>query len=182
METWREHPIQLPGALSDGVAFLDAPRLEDAEAHWSGEDIEMIRRFDPPLYRKGTLEQVRRVLIQWAEARAAGGPMFVYAIRDRHGLLVGGVELRRITPERGNASYWTYAPFRGQGYAARGLRLLSNAARAVGGLSQLEAHIDADNITSQRVAQAAGYERTGVIGDEDANGDPVSRLLFVRRL
>lgn len=47
--------------------------------------------------------------------------MFVYAIRARHGPLVGGVELRRITPGRGNVSYWVYVPFRDIGYAARGL-------------------------------------------------------------
>jgi hypothetical protein len=67
----------------------------------------MIRRFDPPLHRKGTLEHVRTVMLQWAQARAAGGPMFVYAIRARHGPLAGGVELRRITPECGNVSYWS---------------------------------------------------------------------------
>jgi RimJ/RimL family protein N-acetyltransferase len=90
--------------------------------------------------------------------------------------------MRRITPQRGNVSYWAYAPFRGQGYIARGLRLLSDAARDVEGISQLEAHIDADNVASQRVARAAGYLPAGEIGDEDANGDPISRLLFVRRL
>jgi RimJ/RimL family protein N-acetyltransferase len=182
VKNWRDYPIRLPATLTDGVALLDGPRLEDAEAHWSGEDFEMIRRFDAPLHRKGTLEQVREVMRQWSAARAAGGPMFVYAIRDRHGVLVGGAELRRITPERGNVSYWIYPQFRGRGYAARGLRLLSDAAGGVDGLSQLEAHIDADNIASQRVAQAAGYWPAGEIGDEDANGDQVSRLLFVRRL
>jgi RimJ/RimL family protein N-acetyltransferase len=155
VENWRDYPIRLPETLTDGVTLLDSPRLEDAEGHWSGEDFEMIRRFDPPLHRKGTLEHVRSVMLQWAQARAAGGPIFVYAIRARHGPLAGGVELRRITPERGNVSYWVYAPFRGMGYAARGLRLLSDAAREVEGLIQLEAHIDADNVASQRVAQAA---------------------------
>ena len=181
MENWRDLPIRLPDALTDGVALLDGPRPEDAEAHWAGEDFEMIRRFDPPLYRKGTLEQVRGVMRQWSDARAAGGPMFVYAIRAGQGPLVGGVELRRITPERANVSYWVYPPFRGQGYAARGLRLLSNAARAVDALSQLEAHIDADNVASQRVALAAGYLSAGAIDDEDAHGDRISRLIFVRR-
>jgi RimJ/RimL family protein N-acetyltransferase len=68
------------------------------------------------------------------------------------------------------------------GYAARGLRLLSDAAREVEGLVQLEAHIDVDNVASQRVAQAPGYVPAGEIDDEDANGDEVSRLLFLRRL
>lgn len=182
MDHWRDYPIRLPETLSDSVVFLDGPRPDDAEAHWSGQDFEMIRRFDPPLNRKGTPEQVRGVMVQWAEARAAGGPMFVYAIRSRDGLLVGGVELRRITPRRGNVSYWAYAPFRGRGYVARSVRLLSEAARGVDRLSQLEAHIDTDNTASQRVAQAAGYEPAGEVEDEDANGDPITRLLFVRRL
>jgi RimJ/RimL family protein N-acetyltransferase len=181
VENWRDYPIRLPGTLTDGVVFLDTPRVEDAEAHWSGEDFEMIRRFDPPLHRKGTLEQVRDVMLQWSEARAAGGPMFVYAVRAGQGPIVGGVELRRITPERGNVSYWVYAPFRGRGHAGRGLRLLSEAARGVERLLQLEAHIDTDNEASQRVALAAGYLPAGTIDDQDATGDRVSRLLFVRR-
>jgi hypothetical protein len=41
---------------------LDSPRLEDAEVHCSGEDFEMIRRFDAPLHRKGTPEQGRAAL------------------------------------------------------------------------------------------------------------------------
>jgi RimJ/RimL family protein N-acetyltransferase len=182
VENWRDYPIRLPETLTDGVTLLDGPRLEDAEGHWSSEDFEMIRRFDPPLFRKGTLEHVRTVMLKWAQARAAGGPMFVYAIRARHGPLVGGVELHRITPERGNVSYWVYTPFRGMGYATRGLRLLSDAAREVEWLVQLEAHIDADNVASQRVAQAACYLPAGEINDEDAKGDKVSRLLFLRRL
>jgi hypothetical protein len=105
VETWRDYPIRVPEALRDGVTLLDSPRPEDAEGHWAGEDFEMIRRFDPPLHRKGTLEDVRIVMLQWAQARAAGGPMFVYAICARHGPLAGGVELRRITPKRRNVSY-----------------------------------------------------------------------------
>jgi RimJ/RimL family protein N-acetyltransferase len=142
----------------------------------------MIRRFDPPLHRKGALEHVRRVMLQWAQARAAGGPMFVYAIRARHGPLAGGVELRRITPERGNVSYWVYAPFRGMGYAARALRLLSDAAREVEGLVQLEAHIGADNVASHHVAQAAGYVPAGEIDEGTPMAMRSSRLLFLRRL
>jgi RimJ/RimL family protein N-acetyltransferase len=182
LENWRDYPIRLPETLTDGVTLLDGPRLEDAEGHWSGEDFEMIRRFDPPLHRKGTVERVGDVILQWREARAVGGPMFVYAVRVADGPLAGGVELRRITPERANVSYWVYAPFRGKGYAARAVRLLSDAASKIDGLLHLEAHIDADNVASQSVARAAGYVPAGEIGDEDAKGGEISRLLFWRRL
>ncbi|HWE99550.1 MAG TPA: GNAT family N-acetyltransferase [Caulobacteraceae bacterium] len=182
MEAWRDHPIRLPPTLSDGVVRLDAPRLEDAKAHWAGEDLEMIRRFDPPLHRKGTLEQVRGLMAQWAQARADCGPMFVYAIRAPDGSMEGGVELRRITPERANVSYWVYAGFRGRGYASRALRLIGEAAGGVEGLAQLEAHIDADNLASQRVARAAGFAAAGEIDDEDVEGRPIKRLLFRKLL
>jgi RimJ/RimL family protein N-acetyltransferase len=135
MQTWRDHPIRLPQVLTDGVVRLDSPRLEDAEAHWSGEDFEMIRRFDAPLLRKGTLEQVRAVMAEWAIARATGGPMFVYAIRAPEGPLAGGCELRRPTEALANVSYWIYPPFRGLGYAARALRLLSRRRAAFRDLS-----------------------------------------------
>jgi RimJ/RimL family protein N-acetyltransferase len=170
-------PIRLPERLTDGLIVLNSPTIEDAEAHWRGEDDEMRRRFDWPLMRRVTLEHVRRVMAQWISARAAGGPMFVYAIRDGSGLMMGGCELRRLGGGSLNVSWWLFPDFRGRGYATRALALLCVAARGIDGALRLEASIDPANQASRRLAERLAFTETGAIPDETmASG---SRIVFV---
>ena len=74
---------QLPDSITNGIILLDAYRLEDAEAHLSGEDEEMRRRFDA--LRPATLDETRRSIKRWIAGRARRGPMFTYAVRDLSG-------------------------------------------------------------------------------------------------
>jgi RimJ/RimL family protein N-acetyltransferase len=173
----QESPIWLPTSLTDGVIVLDAHTLADAEAHWRGEDDEMRQRFDAP--RAATLEEIHAALGRWIEARAAGGPNFVYALRLPDGPLMGGCEIRRLGPGRANVSYWVFPDFRGRGYAARALRLLCAAAAKLADVRQLEAHIDPDNLASRRVAEAAGFTETGSVEDETWAGELSMRVLYV---
>ena len=175
-------PIRLPDRLTDGRIVLDGHTLADAEAHWLGEDDEMRRRFDWPLMRRVALKHVEGVMRRWIEARAAGGPMIAYAVRDRSGVLMGGCELRLIDAERANVSYWLYPEHRGRGYAARALVLLSEAAKCVEGLERLEAHIDPDNLASRRLAEGCGFVEIGTADDEDAAGVVVTRARYVRQI
>ncbi len=172
-----DSPIRLPASLTDGVIVLDAHTLADAEAHWRGEDDEMRRRFDSP--RPPTLEEVRAAIGRWVEARATGGPNFVYALRSPEGALMGGCEIRRLGSGRANVSYWVFPGFRGRGYAARALRLLCAAAAGIAEVDQLEAHIDPDNLASRRVAEAAGFSEAGVVEDESWAGELSTRVLYV---
>src|SRR5579863_8562068 len=93
-------PIRLPETLTDGELTLDAPSLADAEAHHAGEDDEMRLRFDAR--RPATLEEMRFAMQRWINARATGGPMWTYMARLPGGELIGGCEIRLITPARAN--------------------------------------------------------------------------------
>ena len=73
-------PMPLPPSLTDGVIRLDSHTVEDAEAHYAGEDMEMVRRFDG--VEKAPLENIRGAMRRWIAMRAAGGPQFAYAMRD----------------------------------------------------------------------------------------------------
>ena len=97
-------PIRLPKTLSDGVVVLDGHTLSDAQAHWDGEDAEMVRRFEAP--RHATLHEVRCTMQRWMDARAAGRPNFCYAIRMSDGLLVGGCEVRWLTASPNAAQHF----------------------------------------------------------------------------
>ncbi|WP_312162673.1 GNAT family N-acetyltransferase [Phenylobacterium sp.] len=175
-----DHPIRLPGRLTDGVVVLDGHRVADAEAHLAGEDEEMLRRFDAP--HASTLEQTRAAIQRWIDARSAGGPMIAYAMRRPSGLLLGGCELRPVAADRIDVSYWTFPSFRGRGYAGRALALLCEAAATLDGVRRIEAHIDADNLASRRVAERAGFVERGLVTDEAWSGETSTRVLYTRAL
>lgn len=173
-------PIRLPERLSDDVVLLDGHVLADAEAHLAGEDAEMLRRFEAP--HASTLDQTRAAIGRWIEARSAGGPMIAYAMRSASGELVGGCELRLAAPDSADVSYWVFPSFRGKGYARRALTLLCQAAAKLDDVDWAEAHIDADNLPSRRVAEHAGFIETGVVKDQAPSGDLVPRVLYTLAL
>jgi RimJ/RimL family protein N-acetyltransferase len=171
-------PLRLPQTLSDGVIVLDGHTLADAQAHWDGEDAEMMQRFDSP--RKATVEEIRGAVQRWIDGRAAGGPSFTYALRDLTGVLMGGCETYLLAADSANISYWTYPRFRGRGLAPRAAALLCTAAEGIAGLKQIEAHVDPDNTASRRVAEKLGFAENGLVEDEAWNGTRSIRIRYVR--
>lgn len=169
---------QLPESMSDGVVLLDMYRPGDAEDHLLGEDEEIRRRFDAE--RPATLQETRDAIQRWIADRAAGGPTFAYALRDRAGRLMGGCELRMISVDSANVSYWLFPAFRGQGYANRALNLLSAAAGRVGGLNRLEARISPENDASRRLAERAAFVYAGKVRKKPPTGAPSTMLVYVR--
>src|SRR3569832_562799 len=145
------HPLRLPEKLTDGVIVLDGHVLADAQAHWEGEDAEMMRRFDS--IRKATVDEIRGAMQRWMDGRANGGPMFAYAMRV-DGVLAGGSELRWLDAPEGalNLSYWSYPRFRNRGLIDRAVALMLKTTTTETGARQIEAHVDADNVASRRVA------------------------------
>jgi RimJ/RimL family protein N-acetyltransferase len=173
------HPIQLPERLTDGVILLDAHTPADAEAHWRGEDDEMRRRFEAP--RPASLEEIQAAIERWTGSRRAGRPQFTYAMREPSGRLIGGCELRRPAADCSHVSYWTFPAFRGHGHGARALTLLCAAAiAAIPEIERFEAHIEADNLASRRVAEKSGFVEVGVMDDEACSGGVVRRLVYER--
>ena len=170
--------IRLPASLSDGEIILDGHTINDVDAHLQGEDDEMRRRFDS--VQRATPEQTRAAIIRWIDGRSAGGPMFAYAIRQPSPRLVGGCELRLLSPDRANVSYWIYPEFRNHGYATRALALLCANAARIDRLQQLEAHIDADNVASRRLAEKAGFVEAGTVDDSSRTGAVSRRFCYVR--
>jgi RimJ/RimL family protein N-acetyltransferase len=170
--------LRLPETLSDGVILLDAHTVEDAEAHLDGEDEEMRLRFDAP--RAATLADIRAAMARWIEGRAAGGPMFAYALRQPSGRLMGGCELRMLTPTSANVSYWVFPPFRRKGFAVRALTLLCEAAVHVDGLDRLEAHIAPDNLASRRLAERVGFIEVGAVRETSWSGATTAMALYTR--
>jgi RimJ/RimL family protein N-acetyltransferase len=172
--------IRLPETLSDGVVVLDGHTLSDAQAHLDGEDAEMMRRFGAP--RHSTLAEVGNAIQRWMDARAAGGPNFCYAIRTPEGLLAGGCEVRWLSapPDALGISYWCYPRFRGQGFVGRAVALTLGAASFTVA-KQIEAHVEADNMASRKIAERTGFIEDGTVVEASSN-KAVTRLRYIRAL
>jgi RimJ/RimL family protein N-acetyltransferase len=173
-------PIRLPESLSDGVILLDGHTLDDARAHRDGEDEEMRRRFGAP--RRSTLDDAQAAMRRWIDGRAAGEPMFAYALRLPSRQLMGGCEVRWLAQGSLNVSYWLYPRFRGKGHASRALALLCQAVVAMPGVRQIEAHVEADNDASRRVAERAGFTPDGNVVEDGQSGEKIARIRYVRTL
>src|SRR3569832_621276 len=83
--------LRLPERLTDGVIVLDGHVLADAQAHWEGEDAEMMRRFDS--IRKATVDEISGAMQRWMDGRTNRGPTLPYATRE-DGVQAGGSQQR----------------------------------------------------------------------------------------
>jgi RimJ/RimL family protein N-acetyltransferase len=173
--------IDLPAVLEDGVVLLDAPKLDDAEAHWRGEDAEMRRRFDDPEPSvPKPLEMAQAAMARWIDYRAAGGPQFAYALRVDGGVLAGGCELQRPEHDRAHISWWLFPDYRGHGLASRAARLLCRAAfESMPDLRTIEAHIAHDNHASRHVALNVGFIEGGEVTNDTWAGATVTLQRYV---
>jgi len=87
-----------------------------------------------------------------------------------------------VPPNALNISYWCYPQFRGRGFVGRAVTLMLGAVSATGA-EQIEAHVDADNIASRKVAERAGFIEDGTVVDDAASGEGTStQVRYVRTL
>ena len=146
--------------LSDGVVTVRPLAASDVPAIVAAcQDPEIPRWTGLPA--PYTVEDADRFLaIAAADARAGAG--VALAVVAGAGLIgtVGLFELGRVA-RHGEIGYWTAAPARGRGTAARSVILMRDwSARALG-LRELEILAHPDNVPSQRVAARAGFTDTG---------------------
>jgi [ribosomal protein S5]-alanine N-acetyltransferase len=88
---------------------------------------------------------------------------------------------RRPQPGVGGLGCWVIPSARGEGYATTAVRLLSEWALSRLGLDRVEAWVDPDNVQSQRVLLAAGFEQEGRLRNFlRSGGEPRDALVFSR--
>jgi len=146
--------VELGDDLSDDVVTLRAWSVDDAG--WYADSVQdaEVQRFttDPPTLTAADVaaaitalpdqpEQVARLIT----AAATGERLGNIALTCSDGV--------------GEVSYWVAAGARGRGVGTHALTLLSDAALKQLGLQELRLWTHAANITSQRVAERAGFQR-----------------------
>jgi RimJ/RimL family protein N-acetyltransferase/GrpB-like predicted nucleotidyltransferase (UPF0157 family) len=156
-----EIPIPDP-PLSDGVVALRAWTAADAgDIAECCQDPEIPRwTHVPSPYDR---EDAAMFLAESERSRLAGEELSL-AVTDAAGeRLLGAVGVRPGYGERGaEIGYWVAAPARGQGAAARALRLLSEWAFSSLGAERVQVVAHPLNEASQRVALRAGFRREGL--------------------
>ena len=144
--------------LTDGVVTLRPWRDTDTEAAVAGHDAEMalwLGRHPEDV----SVERHARAVEEWRRDHAAGRrSSFVIAHAEE---VVGSVEVRRSSSSSGELRWALYAGHRGQGFAARAVRMLVDWAFADVehgglGLQRVEARIDPRNEAGRRVATRSG--------------------------
>lgn len=146
--------------LSDGVVWLTPFTAADAEAIGDFNlDDEHRRWFDQPPVDHDPAARRRHgeeVADRWRRAWATGEELSFAVRLAPDGVAIGMAELQ---PADGGAqiSYAIVATHRRRGYAARAVRLLSDAGLDVLGFSRIELRCDVDNTASARTAERAGF-------------------------
>ncbi|MBC7632585.1 GNAT family protein [Aeromicrobium sp.] len=82
-----------------------------------------------------------------------------------------GLQLRDVDSGRASLGYWVGPHQRGDGYAALALRALSDWSDATLAIARLELYVEPSNIASCRTAEAAGFEREGLLRSWRVVGD-----------
>lgn len=150
--------------LEDDVVALRLPGARDVDAITDAcqdPDIPRFTRVPSPYTRADAAAFVRRAPEEWDAGTAA-----VFAIADPvDDLLLGSVGLLRLDDDRTVAEigYWVAKAARRRGVATRAVRLVSAWGIGDLGIRRVELMTRVENVGSQRVAEAAGFVREGVL-------------------
>ena len=162
-------PTLPPAGLGDGVVTLRILEPGDAAEFAETDDaVTLATGFGAPARTERDYER--------AAARAGldqlvGGTSILAIVDDATGALAGALTLRRAGPPAiGGIGYVVHPLFRGRGYTARALRLVTPWAFGHG-FARLELGAKVTNVASQRAAHAAGFLPDGVMRGRLRNPD-----------
>lgn len=149
MELRKDDIVLRPFSAGDVSGIVEACRDEDTA------------RFVPHIPVPYTEDDARRYVDETREW-ASSGDRIPLAIADAEtDALLGAIDVR--LGEEGSIGYWIAPSARNRGVATRALELLSRWAGREGGVNRLLLTTHPDNVASQRVAEKAGFRRTGVV-------------------
>lgn len=169
--------IEVPD-LSDGMVRCRPPARDDVDAiHAACQDPAIVRftRIPVPYTRVHAQAFVRNAA---HELRAGTGAHLVVADATTDALVgVCGLVLDR-TRRSGEVGYWVVPTARGRRVARRAVRLVAGWALRDLGLLRVQVMIDARNAASQRVAEACGFRREGLLRSyEDRLGERIDFVI-----
>lgn len=150
--------------LADGRIALRPPRESDVDAVTAACQDPLIVRYTlvPSPYSP---DDAREWLRSAERELKEGSGLHLAAVDAGTSKFCGAVGMSEINWRHrvGQIGYWVAPEARRRGVATGALRLLSRWALNVLGLARVEVRVDVENESSQRVAEAAGFVREGVL-------------------
>ncbi|MGN6607439.1 MAG: GNAT family N-acetyltransferase, partial [Jatrophihabitans sp.] len=156
--------------LDDGVLALRPLAPDDVDGLLGTEDAESVRwNFTGDAPRRADLARTcARAGLDWLTTGLARWAM----VDTATGGFAGALTVRPVGPPQvAGIGYGVHPDFRGRGYTARALRLVSAWAFEVAGMARLELGAKEGNVASQRAALAGGFEPDGVRRSRLRNAD-----------
>ena len=167
--------------LTDGVVTLRPWREHDVPSIVSAcqdEDIAWwLDQVPHPYGEADARTYVAMTRRGWKDGTHAG-----FAVTDAGtGEVLGSVGLHWLDPDQGVAEvgYWVRREVRGRGIATRATVLVARWALGSCGMKRVQLRADSRNVASQRVAEAAGFRREGVLRSARFNPRQGRRVDFV---
>lgn len=172
-------PLTPPDDLGDDVVTLRLRRESDAPHITRGRRDREARRW---LGDAGTVDAspaaaVERARVQWSTGQ--GAPFVIADARTDEPL--GQIRLIVLDEDVAALAYTVYPEVRGLGVATRAVRLITRWALEELGLRAVVLETDVRNRASLRVAEKAGYRRTGERPDPQAAEDGAVLAVFEAR-
>jgi RimJ/RimL family protein N-acetyltransferase len=170
-----------PAVLSDGIVSLRFWRDSDLGAAVEiCQDAEIMRWTTAP---SPYGEEDYKQFLKKAQRSFEAGTAYEFAVVDTPGgALIGSTRLSFVGEGIGEVGYFVGAGFRRKGIGKRAVKLISHWALDDLKLARLQITVFVENTASQRLAEAAGYRREGVLrswlGVNDARVDIVMYSLL----
>lgn len=153
------------GGLSDGVVAVRAWEEADVAALVDAMQDRTISRWAHRVPWPYGRAEGEGFVAMAAAARAAETAAHLAVVSADSGSLLGGVALAAVDRDDRSASlgYWVALAARNHGVARRSSRLVVSWAFGTLGIERIELHCEPGNVPSQRVAEAAGFRREGLL-------------------
>jgi RimJ/RimL family protein N-acetyltransferase len=167
--------------LSDGIVVLRPWQERDVEAIMSAcRDDEIAWWLDQIPQPYGDADA--RTYVAMTRRGWKDGTHAAFAVTDAEtSEVLGSVGVQWLDQDEGVAEvgYWVCREARGRGVATRATRLVTHWVLATCGMKRIQLRADSRNVASQRVAEAAGFRREGVLRSVHFNPRQGRRVDFV---
>lgn len=172
---WSENSV----VLADETIALRCLEVSEAREQVDGEDSDWVRWFSGG---PGSIQGLTEWILQNQQEWANGGPRLNWAIHEvGTDAIVGNVEVNLDPNWLGegdvNISYGVFAAHRGQGIAARAVRLVCRwLTEEVPRAKQAVIQAEPENEHSLRIPRVLGFQEVGTSADEHGAEMVVFRL------
>ncbi len=147
--------------MQDGVTLRCLRKSDATQIAVAGDDAETQKWL--PLPTPYTIEDANYFIDEIAVATLAAGTGIVFAV-EQDDMFVGCIDVKRAEWLNGTCEigYWTMPEHRGRGFMSQALDILSKWVLLEQGFARAEVRIAVENLSSQRVAEKAGFIREGI--------------------